>query len=196
MITGSAQAEGNTGVHQDQQPLTRWLGWLGWIAVVGYISTIFLANWAIETYGFVSVGFGLVAPAGVYFAGLAFTFRDLTHEALGRRWVIGAILVGAACSYVVSPTFAVASAVAFLVSEAADMAVYTPLRGRSWLGAVTLSNTVGLVADSALFLWLAFGSLAFIEGLVVGKAWMTLLAVAILAAIRYTVRLQRQVVVR
>ena len=48
-----------------------------------YIATIFAANWAIATFGVVPVGFGLMAPAGVYFAGLAFTLRDLTQERLG-----------------------------------------------------------------------------------------------------------------
>ena len=153
-----------------------------WLAF--YISTIFAANWAIERWGVVSVGFGLMAPAGVYFAGAAFTFRDLTDDALGRRWVIAAILVGAALSWWVSPTFAVASAVAFLTSELADFAVYTPLRRRHWLGAVTLSNTVGLVLDSLIFLWLAFHSLAFFWGQVVGKAWVTLLAIVLLGGYR------------
>jgi uncharacterized PurR-regulated membrane protein YhhQ (DUF165 family) len=71
--------------------------------------------------------------------------------------------------------------VAFLLSELADFAVYTPLRRRTWLGAVAASNTVGLVIDSALFLWLAFGSLEFLAGQVVGKAWMTALAVVLMA---------------
>ena len=53
--------------------------------VVLYVATIFAANWAIAAFGVVPVGFGLMAPAGVYFAGLAFTFRDLTQEKLGRR---------------------------------------------------------------------------------------------------------------
>ena len=82
-----------------------------------YIGTIFAANWALATFGLVPVGFGLVAPAGVYFAGIAFTLRDLTQDALGRRAVVGAILVGALCSALVSPQFALASAVAFLVAE-------------------------------------------------------------------------------
>jgi hypothetical protein len=88
-------------------------------------------------------------------------------------------------SYFVSPAFvAAASAAAFLSSELADFAVYTPLERRSWLGAVALSNTVGLVIDSVLFLWIAFGSLEFLPGQVVGKAWMTLLALGLLAVIR------------
>jgi hypothetical protein len=49
---------------------------------------------------------------------------------------------------------------------------------------VALSNTVGLVVDSALFLALAFGSLEFLAGQVVGKLWMTVLAVALLWAVR------------
>lgn len=157
---------------------------LGYVLALAYVGTVFLANWLIETYGIVPVGFGLMAPAGVYAAGLAFTLRDLTHETLGRRWVVVAILAGAALSWLVSPAFAVASAVAFLVSELADMAVYTPLRERSWLGAVALSNSVGLVLDSVLFLWLAFGSLAFIEGQIVGKAYMTATAIVLLWGLR------------
>jgi uncharacterized PurR-regulated membrane protein YhhQ (DUF165 family) len=154
-----------------------------------YIATIFAANWAITRFGLVPAGFGLLAPAGVYFAGLAFTLRDFTQETLGRRWVVVAIVVGAGLSALVSPAqLAMASGIAFLVSELADFAVYTPLSKRTWLGAVALSNTVGLILDSVLFLWLAFGSLAFLPGQVVGKAWMTLLAVALLALGRRRLR--------
>lgn len=146
-----------------------------------YLGTIVAANWALTTYGFVNVGFGLMAPAGVFFAGLAFTCRDLTHEALGRWWVLGAIVTGAALSWWVSDPFvAKASGLAFLASECADLLVYEPLRERRWLWAVALSNVVGFVVDSALFLWLAFGSLEFIEGQLLGKAYMTALAVAVL----------------
>jgi uncharacterized PurR-regulated membrane protein YhhQ (DUF165 family) len=150
------------------------------LPLVGYVAVIVLANWAISQFGFVPVGFGLMAPAGVYFAGLAFTLRDLVQEQLGRTWTVGAILAGAAVSAVISPQFALASGIAFLLSELADFAVYTPLRSRNWLAAVALSNTVGLIADSALFLLLAFGSLEFLAGQVVGKLWMTVLAVALL----------------
>jgi uncharacterized PurR-regulated membrane protein YhhQ (DUF165 family) len=157
---------------------------MAFVWLVLYIGTIVAANWAIQTFGVVPVGFGLLAPAGVYFAGLAFTFRDLTQDTLGRRWTIGAILAGAALSALVSPQFALASGLAFLVSESLDMAVYTPLRERHWLGAVAASNVVGFMADSALFLLLAFGSLDFLPGQLVGKAMMTVLAVALLWTLR------------
>lgn len=148
--------------------------------LVAYIATIFAANWAITTFGLVPVGFGLLAPAGVYFAGLAFTFRDLTQDSLGRRWTYGAILIGAGLSGFLSGPLALASGVAFLVSETLDLLVYTPLRARRWLTAVAASNVVGLAVDSALFLWLAFGSLDFLLGQIVGKAWVTALAVFVL----------------
>ncbi|MFN8632497.1 MAG: VUT family protein [Chloroflexota bacterium] len=157
---------------------------VGYALVVGYILVIVLANWAIQTFGIVPVGFGLAAPAGVYFAGLAFTLRDLVQEQLGRRWTVVAIVVGALVSAAISPQFALASGVAFLLSELADFAVYTPLRERNWLAAVAASNTVGLIADSALFLTLAFGSLEFLAGQIVGKLWMTALAVAVLWLVR------------
>ena len=146
-----------------------------------YLSTIVAANAAIVALGLVPVGFGLLAPAGVYFAGLALTLRDALQEVTGRRWVLGAILLGAALSALLGAQLAAASGLAFLLSELADFAVYTPLRRRGWLAAVLASNAVGAVVDSALFLWLAFGSLAFLPGQVFGKAWATLAAVACIA---------------
>lgn len=154
------------------------------IYAFGFIATVVAANWAITTFGLVPVGFGLIAPAGVYFAGLAFTLRDLVQDQLGRGWVVGCIVAGALLSALLSPKFALASGIAFLLSELADFAVYTPLRERHWLGAVAASNVVGLVVDSAVFLLLAFGSLVYLPGQLVGKAWVTLLAVALLWAWR------------
>lgn len=158
---------------------------IGWAALAAFIATVWVANWLISHFGVVPVGFGLVAPAGVYAVGVAFTLRDIAHRALGPWAVMAAIVVGASLSYVIAPQFAVASGVAFLVSELADLTVYTPLRERSWAAALVASNTVGLAVDSALFLTLAFGSLEFFSGQVVGKAWMTLLAVLLLATVRF-----------
>ena len=83
---------------------------------------------------------------------------------------------------------ALASCAAFLFSELADYAVYTPLRSRSWVGAIIASNLVGSVIDSALFLTLAFGSLDYIGGQVVGKMEMSLVAVMLITTYRRRVR--------
>lgn len=157
---------------------------LGVIAAAAYVSTIWAANWALVHYGFVSVGFGLVAPAGVYFAGLALTLRDVVHRTLGVAPVLACIALGAFASWFISPAFAVASAIAFTASELADLAVYTPLEKRNWPTAVAASNAVGLIVDSMLFLWLAFGSLDHLAGQVVGKAWMTIAALIVLVPLR------------
>lgn len=158
---------------------------LGYVALLCYIGTVFAANWLIVHVGLVPIGFGYLAPAGVYAAGLAFTFRDVVQDTLGKRWVVYGILAGAAASGLVSITFAIASASAFLLSEFADFAVYTPLRERDKpYCALIASNTVGLVLDSVVFLWLAFGSLAFLPGQLIGKAWMTAAAVPLIYAYR------------
>lgn len=151
------------------------------IYLAGYVATIVAANWLVQTFGVIPVGFGLMAPAGVLAAGLAFTLRDMVQESLGRWWTVAAIGAGALLSLAGSaPRFAAASALAFLVSETADWLVYQPLRRRNWLAAVSLSNTVGLTVDSALFLALAFGSLDFLAGQVWGKLLVTLVTVAVL----------------
>ena len=50
--------------------------------------------------------------------------------------------------------------------------------------AVLASSMVGLVVDSLVFLWLAFGSLDFLAGQIVGKAWMVLLSIPLVAYLR------------
>jgi hypothetical protein len=149
-----------------------------------YIGTIYAANWAVNKYGPVSVGFGLVAPAGVYFAGLAFTCRDLVQRWLGIRYVVPAIILGALLSAHVSGKLALASGVAFGVSELLDLCVYTPLEKRGFVRAVIASNIVGLAVDSWLFLTIAFGSTAFLWGQIVGKGWMTLAAIPVVIGLR------------
>ena len=149
-----------------------------------YAATIAGANWASTLWLALAVA-GLHIPAGALFAGLAFTVRDLLQDAVGARTTLLAILLGAALSGLVAePRIALASAAAFAVSELVDLAVYTPLRRRNQLAAVGLSNTVGLVVDSLLFLPLAFGSLTYLGGQLVGKAVTTVLAVALLAGAR------------
>ena len=167
--------------------------YIGIVSAVLFVGTVWAANYAVKHWGVVSVGFGLSAPAGVYFAGLAFTLRDIVHRALGRLAVVACILMGAVLSLLIEAdatipgglvSIATASAIAFLLSESADMAVYEPIRERGWVPAVIASNVAGILVDSALFLWLAFGSMSFFWGQVVGKSWMTLAALPIVYLLR------------
>jgi uncharacterized PurR-regulated membrane protein YhhQ (DUF165 family) len=127
----------------------------------------------------------MMAPSGVSMIGIALVLRDLVQRRLGRVAALMAIVAGAALSGAVAPPqLVVASTTAFFLSELADFAVFTPLQKRGLVLAVLASSVVGLIADSLLFLYLAFGSLEFLEGQVVGKAWMVLLALPFVHWIR------------
>lgn len=126
------------------------------VLAVAYVGTVVLANWLTSHFGLVAAGFALVVPAGTYAAGLALGLRDVLQDAAGVRWVLAAIGVGTAVSFVVAdPRIAAASGTAFLVAELVDLAIYTPLRRRGWRRALIASNAVGAVVDTLLFLWLA-----------------------------------------
>jgi uncharacterized PurR-regulated membrane protein YhhQ (DUF165 family) len=128
---------------------------------------------------------GLAAPSGVLMIGAALVLRDLVQRRLGVAAASLAILAGAALSALLAPpALVIASAVAFLLSEFADLGVYTPLARRGLVLAVIASSFVGLVVDSIVFLWLAFGSLDFLAGQVVGKTWMVLLSLPFVAWLR------------
>lgn len=157
-----------------------------WIPFVVYIACIVGANWAIATFGTVTVWFGLVAPAGVYLAGFTFAARNFTQQSLGRRWGFSAIVIGAALSAWLSPPvnlggwlpLPLASGAAFLLSESADALIWTRLRSSGlWIGAMVTGEVGAQVIDSAIFLILAFGSLELLAGQIVGK-WETVIPVA------------------
>lgn len=119
-----------------------------------FVAVIVAANLATAQWGVVSF-LGVTATAGTALAGFGFVARDALQDAKGSRWVMAAIAAGAALTAAFSPALAVASAAAFIVSEAADWGVYTPLRKRHRLGAALASNSVGALLDSVVFLAVA-----------------------------------------
>ncbi len=152
------------------------------------------ANWLIGNAGtfcvpngpcLIPVAPGVMAPSGVLMIGLALVLRDLVQRRLGVNWALGAIFAGAMLSASIAPpALVLASTVAFLLSELADLGVYTPLQRRGLVLAVAASSAVGLLVDSVIFLWLAFGSLDYLAGQVIGKAWMVLFALPVVALLR------------
>lgn len=167
----------------------------GMIFLALFALTIPAANWLIGHVGtaciaprgpcVVPVAPGVMAPSGVMMVGVALVLRDLLQRRLGTGPSALAILVGAGISALVAPpALILASAVAFLLSEFADLAVYTPLARRRLVAAVVASSCAGLVVDSIVFLWLAFGSLEFLSGQIIGKAWMVLLSIPFVAWLR------------
>tara|TARA_R110002020_G_scaffold73728_3_gene189109 strand:+ start:1951 stop:2424 length:474 start_codon:yes stop_codon:yes gene_type:complete len=119
---------------------------------IGYILSIALIN-----MGFVYVPlipfFDTMYPPMSIIVGLVFILRDYAQKEIGHK-VIGAMLIGAFLSYIMAdPYVAIASLVAFLVSETVDWGVFTvtnkPLHER-----ILISSLVSTPIDSALFLYM------------------------------------------
>lgn len=146
-----------------------------------FLACIPAANWLIGNVGttciphgpcLIPVAPGLMAPSGVLMIGAALALRDAVQEEMGRQWVAGLILAGAALSLAFSPpALAIASAVAFLLSELLDFAVYDRLRRRARWFAVVASGVVGAILDSLLFSALAFGTVKWAPGLILAKIY-------------------------
>lgn len=144
-----------------------------------FAATVPLANWMIGNVGdcaghvcTIPVGFGLQAPSGVLIVGVALVLRDAIHERGGFPAVACAILLGALATLAVAPpALALASLAAFIAAETLDTAVYAVARKHGRAAAVIASGIIGAAADSAVFLWLAFGSLDYLAGQTLGKLY-------------------------
>ena len=157
---------------------------MGLVLAAAYLGSIVATNWAVAAFGIVPVGFGLMAPAAVYVVGLTLVLRDSVQHRIGKTATFALIAMGAALSALFSPSLALASGVAFLVSESADFATYTLAQRFGHIRAALASNVVSIPIDSLVFLALAFGSQQYLAGQIAGKVWATLAAVAVLTALR------------
>jgi queuosine precursor transporter len=148
---------------------------------LAYVGLVVLANWLASKY-VVSVGFGYLAPAGVFAIGAVLVLRDWIQQLTNLRISLALVYVAGLLSWVVGNAagwtslqrIAVASVVAFTISETVEALVFTPLRRRSLTLGVALSATVGNGLDSFVFLQIAFGSQEFFVGQFVGKSWMVI----------------------
>lgn len=131
-----------------------------------YLTAIVAAN-------LISAHFG--PGASIYNAfgliGLNLTTRDRLHDLWGRnrfRNMALLILTGSGLSFLAAHLFAdappeivariaLASCIAFAVSEGMDASVYQLIRQRPWLERSNISNFVGAGLDSVIFVSIAFG---------------------------------------
>jgi uncharacterized PurR-regulated membrane protein YhhQ (DUF165 family) len=121
----------------------------GFAFLISFALCIPAANWMIGNLGsfcvpngpcLIPVAPGIMAPSGVLMIGLALVLRDLVQRRLGLTWAFAAIAAGVVLSALLAPpALVLASATAFLLSETADLAVYTPLQrrgqviGKAWM---------------------------------------------------------------
>jgi uncharacterized PurR-regulated membrane protein YhhQ (DUF165 family) len=114
---------------------------------------------------------------GVFCIGGVLVLRDWMQQLAGLRWTMPLVYASGLLSWAVGDLagwtslekIAIASVVAFTISETIEALVFTPLRNRNLTLGVALSATIGNAVDSYVFLTIAFSSTAFFWGQFWGK---------------------------
>jgi len=130
---------------------------MSWAVVGFYLAAAVAANGLVAIFG------PWVLPlTGVVLIPFDMTARDVLHERWRGPWLwprmIGLVAAGSALSMVAAPAaVCVASGAAFLVAGVVDAVTYRLLEGRPKLVRMNGSNAAASVADSVVFLTVAFG---------------------------------------
>lgn len=140
---------------QTQKPLTP----MHWMVAL-YIAAVVAANFSVHFFGPVST------PINAFlFIGLDFIVRDKLQDLWTGRHLfpkMGALIgAGALITFVLNPDagrIAVASCIAFAVSNTVDWGIYYLIRKKPWMVRANVSNFFAAGADSILFPTLAFGA--------------------------------------
>lgn len=127
-----------------------------WTAL--YVAAIPATNFLFAFVGVLPIpGTGYVWHPLAILVGFWLVLRDFAHRELGDRWIFAPVIVGMALSFATSsPRIATASAIAFLVSECIDYAVFR-WSGKPLAQRVLLSSAASVPVDSILFSGIAFG---------------------------------------
>jgi uncharacterized PurR-regulated membrane protein YhhQ (DUF165 family) len=141
-----------------------------WGYAIGYMLSIIFANLCVAWFGLVTWFGWLTFPAGAIFIGLTFSMRDFVQREWGHRDVwyfmitttVITVVMGMLLSHLPIPLWkvALASGVAFIVSEAIDWLVYYFLK-KDIIWRIRVSNIFSTPIDSILFVGIAFGSFNF-----------------------------------
>ena len=138
---------------------------------------VLLANWLASAFVVPVPLTPYAAPAGVFCIGGVLVLRDWMQQIGGLVRTMPLVyaagllswLVGDLAGWTSLEKIAVASVVAFTISETVEAIVFTPVRRRNLTLGVALSATIGNALDSYVFLTLAFSSTAFFWGQFWGK---------------------------
>lgn len=117
-----------------------------------YIANVVLCNLLFSYVPMVDLGpLGMLSPVAAL-VGFTFVFRDYAQRAVGH-WVLACMAVACLISfYMADPFVAIASALAFGVSEITDYALYTWTK-RPFYKRVLISSLVSTPVDTVVFLW-------------------------------------------
>jgi uncharacterized PurR-regulated membrane protein YhhQ (DUF165 family) len=135
---------------------------IGATAFALFAAMIVLSNYLLQHFGLLTLPlthWGV--PAGTACAAITWPTRDILSRVSGPTWGpwvgLAAVGVGAGIAWIISPTLAVASAVAYLCSEGTDWGLFWALGGQTregfgYVPAVAMSTMVAAVVDSIVFL--------------------------------------------
>jgi len=128
-----------------------------WVLI--YIALIVLVNWLFTVVPLIAMGGGDKWPPVALIVGLVFVARDFAQRYVGH-WVIAAMVVAAVISYFMADPFvALASVVAFVISEFADWLIYSFTK-RPFAQRILLSSVIAAPLDTVVFL----GILGYLSG--------------------------------
>jgi len=145
-----------------------------------YIAAIVIANIGFTYLPMIPLPGGEMFAPMSFLVGFIFVIRDFAQKELGHK-VLAAIVVGIGLSYILADPFvAVASAVAFAISEMADWLIYTVTK-RSLRDRILISSAVSTPLDSAVFMlmlgffsWYGFAVMVASKMLGAGIVWARL----------------------
>jgi uncharacterized PurR-regulated membrane protein YhhQ (DUF165 family) len=136
---------------------------------VAFVGLVLLANWLASRYIVHVPLTPYLAPAGVFAIGGVLVLRDWMQQLAGLRRTMPLVyaaglfswLVGDLAGWTSLQKIAIASVIAFTVSETIEALVFTPIRNKNLTLGVALSATIGNAVDSYIFLTIAFSSTSF-----------------------------------
>jgi uncharacterized PurR-regulated membrane protein YhhQ (DUF165 family) len=120
------------------------------INVLIYVFLIVLVNYGFSVVPLMPV-LGEMFPPMSLAVGLVFVARDFAQRAIGHRVWYAMAAAGALSYLMADPFVAVASVVAFAISEAADWGVYSYTK-KPFAQRILISSVVSTPLDSAVFL--------------------------------------------
>ena len=141
--------------------------------MLAYVATILVLNFGFSYVPMIDLGFGLFSPMAIV-AGAVFVVRDFAQREAGH-YVLVAMAVAALLTFALADPFvAIASVLAFGVSELTDWLLYTVTK-KPFHKRVLLSSLISTPVDTAVFLW-------FINGMTVGT-FLLMVAAKMVAAL-------------
>lgn len=121
------------------------------IHILVYILSIVAVNYGFTVVPLIPLPNGEMWPPMSLIVGFIFVIRDFAQREIGHKILLAMLVGGVLSWFMASPEVAVASVVAFAVSELMDWAVYS-FTGYRFSQRILLSSMISTPVDSVVFL--------------------------------------------